>query len=151
MNQERSKKLLIVSGSVLVIAILGWSVFALNQAKNQTPVTSDVASNTQETPDPADRVAPTPSERVTITATQDGFEPSELTVKRGTIIAIKNESGVRVQFSSDNHPTHRKNSEMNLKILAPGESDSYTAETAGEWGFHDHINDQWTGKITVKE
>lgn len=151
MNQDTSKRWLIGSATFLVVALIGWSVFALNEAKNQTPATSDVASNAQQQPDPADRVAPTPSERVTITATPNGFEPAELSVDRGTIITIKNESGRYVEFSSDNHPTHRKNPEMNLKVLSDGESTSYTAETAGEWGFHDHINDEWTGVITVKE
>ena len=137
--------------TVIVLTLAGLAIYALDAKQNQTPSTSDVSSNTDGTTDAEDQAAPTPSERVAVTFTNDGFEPGNLTVKKGTIITITNNSTRDVQFSSDDHPSHQQNSEMNLKVLSPGESTSYTPQKVGEWGFHDHLNDIKTGTITVTE
>lgn len=151
MQPRPSSKGPIIAIIIIVLALAGLAVYALDARQNQTPSTSNVTSNTDGTTDAEDQAAPTPSERVAITYTNNGFEPSELTVKKGTIITITNTSSQDVQFSSDDHPAHQKNSEMNLKVLSPGESTSYTPQKVGEWGFHDHLNDTKTGTITVTE
>lgn len=151
MQQRPSSKRPIIVIVIILLALAGLAVYALSAQKNQTPNTSDVSSNTDGTTDAEDQAAPTPSERVTIVFTANGFEPSELTVKKGTIITITNNASSDVQFSSDDHPSHLENSEMNLKVLSPGESTSYTPQKAGKWGFHDHLNDTKTGTITVTE
>lgn len=151
MQPKQSSKTSIIVIVVILLGLAGLAVYALGAQQNQTPSTSDVRSNTDGSTDAEDRAAPTPSERVAITFTDNGFEPNKLTVKRGTIVTITNNSSRDVQFSSNDHPSHLDNSEMNLKVLSPGESTSYTPQTAGTWGFHDHLNDTKTGTITVTE
>jgi plastocyanin len=150
MQENRSFRGPLIGVVVIVLALAGLAVYALSN-QSQTPETSNVASNTNATPDRADQAAPTPSERVSITYTNSGFEPRSLTVKKGTIITVKNESSSDVQFSSGEHPSHRANPEMNLEVLSSGESGSYTTTKVGTWDFHDHLNENRTGTITVME
>jgi plastocyanin len=86
----------------------------------------------------------------TIVFDEDGFRPAELTVTAGTTITIRNNSSNPVQFSSDEHPTHTDNQELNGKVLPPGASEELTLDTVGTWGFHDHLNTRFTGTITVE-
>lgn len=137
--------LVLVGAGLLVWALMGKSAEAPSAAENtsQTKTTQEVATPDANTDEPA--------EASLITFTSTGFTPSELTVKKGAIVTVKNESNSSVQFSSDDHPTHTKETEMNLKVLKPGESASFTITRVGSWGFHDHIDDSKTGTLTVTE
>lgn len=151
MQKSRSKWLLI--GLVVLVVVAGVSAWLLmggdaaapaDQSNEQRQTQSDAApSAVQEDEDAV--------QATTITFTDDGFEPAELTVKKGSVVTVKNNSAERVQFSSDDHPTHRLNTEMNLRTLQPGEAASFTAETVGRHGFHDHIDDSKTGTLIVTE
>lgn len=134
---------LVTVGAILAIA--------LNQettapASTQTTETGD----TQTKPDTSEP-SEDPVEAATITFTNSGFSPSTITVKKGTVVTVVNSSDTEVQFSSDNHPTHRENPEMNLSEIGPGEKASFTADTVGTHGFHDHIDDSKTGTLVVTE
>lgn len=152
MQEKNTSKGLLIGIVVAALAIAGLIVFVLNSQPETAP-NSD--NNQAETPTGSaerdNEVAPNPSERMTVTITSNGFEPSTLTVKKNTVITVKNESGRTAQFASNEHPSHRDNPEMNIKTLAPGESDSYTATAVGKWGFHDHFDETQTGTITVTE
>jgi plastocyanin len=91
------------------------------------------------------------AETTTITATNQGFMPAMLTVKKGTVLRIINNSDSPIEFSSDNHPSHRENPEMNMSPLEPGNEGTVTVTTVGEHGFHDHLNASHTGVLTVTE
>lgn len=91
------------------------------------------------------------AETTTITATNQGFMPAMLTVKKGTAIRIVNNSDSPIEFSSDNHPSHRENPEMNMSTLEPGSEGTVTVTAVGEHGFHDHLNASHTGVLTVTE
>ena len=152
MEDKRMSRGLLIGLVVLMLAIAGLVVFALS---NQQAAAPNSAENQAETPTGSterdNEVAPNPSERMTITYTSNGFEPATMTVEKGTVITIKNESSRDLQFASDDHPTHRDNPEMNIPTLAPGESESYTTTTVGEWGYHNHLKEDETGTITVTE
>lgn len=159
-RQQRNKSKLLI-GLALVIVGIGLLVWALAGRSANAPSGESVGNrngtNTseirpeEEIENPDQSVANDEAETATITFTKDGFNPETLNVKKGTTVVIKNESSQRVQFSSDDHPTHRLNEGMNLGVLAPGESDSFVASEVGEWGFHDHIDDRFTGSIMVSE
>lgn len=147
-----SRKGPIIAIVVAALAIAGLTVFALSNQQDTTPPTDTSArSEAAEESATAEEAAPTPSERMSITYTDNGFEPAAITVKKGTTITVKNESSKQVQFSSAEHPAHRDNTEMNLKTLSPGESGSYTANETGTWGYHDHLDESMTGTVTVTE
>lgn len=147
-----SRKAPIIVIIVAMLAIAGLTVFALSNQPETTQ--SEMANQTgavrNDGTGPAE-AAPTPSERMLITFTDEGFEPGSITVTKGTVVTVKNESSRDIQFSSADHPTHQENSEMNLNTLSPGESDSYTASKSGTWSYHDHIDESKTGTVTVTE
>jgi hypothetical protein len=150
MQENRSFKGLTIGAVIIILALAGLAVYALS-IQSKTQETTGTESNTNVSESQEEQEVPTPSERVTITFTNNGFEPNDLIVKKGSIIVVLNESSNDVQFSSDEHPSHRDNDEMNLPVLSKGQSESFTATKTGTWGFHDHLNESKTGTITVTE
>ena len=150
MEEKNTPKGPLIAIIVIVLALAGLAVYALGNQQDvaQPNDTTPTANDTSPAPDEA---APAPSERMLITYKDEGFEPRNITVKKGTSITVKNESSRDAQFSSSEHPTHRDNPEMNLKTLAPGESDSYVATDVGSWTYHDHLSPDKTGTVTVTE
>jgi len=89
---------------------------------------------------------------VTIVRTSSGYEPSEVTIKKGDIILWKNESDEFHWPASDLHPTHSIYSEFDpLRPLAVGEDWKFQFNNVGVWNFHDHIRANKVGTITVVE
>jgi plastocyanin len=156
---ERSGRSKLVTGLVLLgvgAALLVWALSGKNSSSTESNIKSkDIASvkgADSSTSASSDQSVSNTNQTTaaTIVFTNDGFSPQELEVKVGATVAVKNESSQNVQFSSDDHPTHRLNQGMNLRVLAPGESGMFIADKIGSWGFHDHINDSFTGTLIVK-
>lgn len=150
MEEKTRSKGLIIGVIIAVIVIAAIVFFAILHKSSESFDAADSTNVTKATAD-NNSAAPAPSERITITFKDSGYTPSELTVKKGTVITVKNEGTSRTEFSSGAHPTHRENPEMNLKTLAPGESASYTANEVGTWTFHDHLHPDLGGTIKVTE
>lgn len=137
-------------GAVLVIGIGGWLL--LNKDSNDTPKTdtsqsstpSDTSSSNSNSSSSSQPAAPT------ITYSDSGFSPSTVTVKTGDTIAIKNTSSRDMQFDSDPHPAHTDNTELNVGIVAPGQSMTFKVTTTGTYGYHNHLNPTDTGTIVVQ-
>lgn len=80
---------------------------------------------------------------------QDGFSPSELTIKPGTKVIFESRGGEHWP-ASDNHPTHELCEGLDAKkALTAGETFEYTFTEEQECSIHDHLNPELTGKITV--
>lgn len=142
----------VIIGSVIaavVVAVGAWFVLGGDTSAPSSSNDSSTGDSSQAASSDVD--TSTDATTAMITFTDDGFSPSMLTVKKGTVVTVKNESSTSVQFSSDDHPTHRLDPEINMSTLAPGKSGTFTAETVGTHGFHDHINDQFTGTLVVTE
>ena len=84
-----------------------------------------------------------------ITFTNAGFDKASYIFSQGPV-TVRNESSMNLQFSSDDHPSHRDHAELNMNVLTPGESGRFTPPGAGSYGFHDHINDQFEGTLTIE-
>lgn len=146
-----------IAVGVVIVALIVWGLTGRSADAPSTETTantpaasSDSQSSTTDPDTPTDSTDAEPA-AATITFTNNGFNPSQLTVQKGAVITVKNESSEPVQFSSDDHPTHTKETEMNLQTLQPGQSASFTITRVGTWGFHDHLDDSMTGTITVTE
>lgn len=140
--------------AVVALLVIGGGAYALTQNSDES---SDTAKSSQ-TSDHADdghtheTDAADTSEAVetsTITYTDDGFSPDTITVKSGTTITVKNDSSSALQFSSDPHPSHTTEPELNLSTLSPGKSTTFTANQVGTFGFHNHLNEDETGTLIV--
>ena len=133
---------------LIVVGALAWMVFGQKDDTNSeasTNTTSDDAGSRDST---ADKVAAADS--VEIVFTDDGFEKTSYKVKSGGEVTVKNNSSSELQFSSDDHPSHHDNEELNLTVLAAGESSTFTPESSGTWGIHDHLRSQFTSTLTVE-
>ncbi len=79
----------------------------------------------------------------------DGFEKS-VNAKVGQQIAFKNSSTGNVQVDSDPHPTHTLYPELNLGVIAAGQSKSVSFSKAGTYTYHNHLNPSQKGTIIVQ-
>ena len=88
---------------------------------------------------------------VTIVRTDNGYEPREVTIKKGDIVLWVNESSEFHWPASDLHPTHGVYPEFDpRKPIAPGDEWKFQFNEVGEWKFHDHIRANQTGVVTVE-
>lgn len=129
-----------IIGVLLVVVILvggGWYVSKFRPG-------TQVVSN-QET-------GQAPSNSVVITMRQDDYDPSEITIKKGTTVVFVNKSSDWRWPASNLHPTHDIYPEFDPKEpVAPEKSWSFRFDRAGAWRMHDHLAPYITGTITVQE
>ena len=92
----------------------------------------------------------TESVAATITYTNTGFTPDNITVSTGDKITITNASGSELDFGSDPHPTHTDNSDLNVGDVADGHGKTFTVTKKGNWGYHNHYNRTNQGRIIVQ-
>lgn len=86
-----------------------------------------------------------------IKMTNNGFEPSTLTINKGDTVKFVNNDDTNRWPASAPHPTHTDYPEFDAKkgILA-GSSWSFTFDRTGAWKFHDHLIPTMFGTVTVK-
>lgn len=137
--------------AIILVVLVGGLVWysmtqqtELPQPNTATPTTSprDTTTNTE---------GETDQDVSVITYTDNGFSPSTLTVKAGDTITIKNDAESPVQFSSDDHPTHREHPEINMQVLQPGGERQLTIAEPGTYMYHDHLDPNHTGTIIVTD
>lgn len=89
---------------------------------------------------------------VTIVLTDRGFEPDSVRIDIGTEVLFTTTRKNQFWPASNPHPTHAIYAAFDSqKPINPSESWSFTFDTAGAWGFHDHIRSYFTGTIYVDE
>jgi plastocyanin len=143
-------KTAVIAVVVIILAVAG-GAFALtrkNSPKTSTPATiaQTLSETTTKTP-----LASTETQTAgTITYTDNGFSPATLTVKSGTVVTIKNSSSSLLQFDSDPHPVHTDDPELNIGVIAPGQSKTITVTQTGTHGYHNHSNPDDTGTLIVQ-
>lgn len=85
-----------------------------------------------------------------ITYTDEGFVPNQYIAGVNAKLTVQNSSSADLDFESNDHPTHTKNTELNVGVIKSGESKTVTLTEKGEWGFHNHLDSSQTGTITVE-
>ena len=96
----------------------------------------------------------------------DGFESKSIEIRQGETIAFEN-AGEEPHWPASNiHPTHRmypgsgnENCGTDQSTasfdacrgLMPGESYTFTFDFPGVWRFHDHLNPELSGEVSVVE
>ncbi len=85
-----------------------------------------------------------------VSYTDEGFEPKDLSITRGTMVHFANESSIDMWVASDDHPAHTDLPTFDqFKGSPPGEQYVYIFDQTGEWKYHDHLNPTAVGTITV--
>ncbi len=157
MESKRNNTVWWVLGLVLVLAVAGVVAYMLMRPAPQSDVTnrtnpsSDTTQSDSAAEDETSLVDTEDAEATTIVFSNDGFKPDTYTVKAGQQVRVTNNSNQSLQFSSDDHPAHTDEAELNLPVLEPGKSATFTPTQVGTWGFHDHLDAQYAGTLEVVE
>lgn len=146
--------------AIIVVAVIAGGIFLLANRKDETTRNSSSTSQTRPSGDnatgqeannpPNNDTAEETASSVTVTYDNNGFSISDGTLKSGGSLIILNNSREDLEFSSDPHPSHTTNPELNADSLAPGKKTTIVLTKKGTWGFHNHLNSNHTGKLTVE-
>lgn len=133
-----SKKNLIIVIVLLVIVVAGGVFWML---RNNNTSTNNNATNTSSS---------SSGQGMVITYSDSGFSPSTVTTHAGDKVTIKNTSSEDMQFDSDPHPVHTNDPELNVGVVVPGSSKTFTVNTKGTHGYHNHLDPGDKGTIVVE-
>lgn len=87
-----------------------------------------------------------------ISLTENGFVPFVLTVAKEDKVTFSTLGNKYFWPASDFHPTHEIYSEFDSRRpVGTSEQWAFTFEKEGTWGFHDHLNPLFKGKIIVQK
>jgi plastocyanin len=129
------------SYGVKKIFFLGLGIVLLAAACNKSATTTGNSNNNS-----SQTVSQTPE----IDITENGFKPSEITVKQGTSVIFKNTDTDGHWPASNPHPTHTDLPGFDaLQPIATGNTYSYTFTKLGTWGYHDHLHPNLHGSVIV--
>ena len=81
-----------------------------------------------------------------------GFVPERVTIATGETVRWVNAGSDFIWPASNVHPTHELYSGFDAgRPIAPQGAWSFTFDTAGVWGYHDHMNPTNTAVVVVEE
>jgi len=135
---------------VIIAAVLGGGAFAaIHHSKGSDAAipSSNTSPSTSASSNSSNNSAPVAA---TITFTDSGFSPAEVTIQSGQAVRFTNSSSQIIDVDSDPHPAHTDDSELNIGTVEAGSSKTAVLTTKGTWGYHDHLNPGFTGKIHVE-
>ena len=135
-----------IIGVIALIVLVGGGYLLTHKSSNKPAPTSSSQTQTSNTP------ASTPSQTNPNTITFDGtqFSPASLTVKAGSTVTIKNTSSQDLQMDSNPHPVHTDDPDLNVGLVAAGQSQTFTVHQTGTFGYHDHFQPGIQGRITIE-
>ena len=104
--------------------------------------------------------------QLVVQISEQGFEPKAFEIAQGDSVVFENTGDEPHWPASNIHPTHRMYPESGneycgtdqaegsfdaCKAVMPGESYAFSFNYPGTWRFHDHLNPEFSGKVTVLE
>ena len=128
----------------------------------ETEVVTEQPVPGTDTPD-AEAIATVPEATAPATyvvrVTQEGFEPSTLSIRQGDTVVWTNTVTRHVWVASDPHPVHTNYPTTGGCIgstfdscgeMSIDQNFSFTFNEAGSWGYHDHTSPGMRGTIIVE-
>lgn len=146
----------IILGVVIVAAVLWW----LYSSPGTTTLQPVAPATSIETTGTSGGTAAAPLE-ATVTYNGTTFSPKEAVVAEGGTVTFKNEGGGRMWIASAPHPTHEgyggaprsrhcpDTADVAFDQCAAGTAYSFTFRKTGTWRYHDHLNPNASGTVTV--
>lgn len=112
---------------------------------------SPATSYTSPTPVISTPSSPSPEVKGQVIILSDaGYAPTSLTIAVGDTVTWTNNGTKPATVNSDPHPSHQDYPPLNLGMMKPGASVSLKFDTAGTYGYHNHLNSSQRGTIIVK-
>lgn len=88
----------------------------------------------------------------TISLSENGFTPNELTIKKGGTVKFVTTRDKPYWPASNLHPTHGIYPEFDpQKPIEASDSWSFKFDKVGSWKYHDHLSPYFRGTIIVEE
>jgi plastocyanin len=90
-------------------------------------------------------------EVIEIFYTDEGFIPQDIKIEQGVTVDFINQSSKAMWVASDDHPGHSILSTFDqFGTAGAGGTYEYTFDKVGVWGYHDHVEADKIGTITVR-
>lgn len=180
-----SKNVIIAIIIILILLVGGWLLIGRNEVADIAEEDGDeifCTMDAMQCPDGSfvGRVPPncefaacpastgTPTTRgdgpITVTYTDNGFLPEQITINVGDSVTFVNQSSFEMWVASDEHPTHTHYSGTTRQEHCnngtsttfdqctrgvPGTSWTFTFNKAGAWNYHNHVESDHIGTVTV--
>jgi plastocyanin len=139
---------------VLIVIAGGWYLWSQSNGGEMTGGAPQGVTGT-----------PSTSGDVTVTYTDSGFSPASVSIKKGQSVTWVDQRANPMWLASDPHPSHTGYDGTSrtehcaagyagptpLDECGTGTSYSFTFNTAGTFGYHDHFDDAMAGSVTVTE
>jgi plastocyanin len=146
----------IVAGALYLLKPHGAAMAPTTPTETMQPSTTEMSTTTTTSS----------SAPVTISYNGSTFSPASVSIAAGTQVTWVNNSTKPVWVASDPHPVHTGYDGTSkdqhcaagytgaapfdaCKAVAPGASFTFVFTKAGTWGYHDHLNHDATGSVTV--
>jgi plastocyanin len=148
-----SKNIYIIIGSVIIIVLGGFLFFQSGDAPEQSSPEVSIPPLVGN------------GESITIRYTDSGYVPKEVTISQGTEVIFENENNFFMWPATAIHPTHTIYPGSSIRkcggaekvrifdacqAIAQQGSWSFIFQDQGSWGYHDHLQARFTGKIIVE-
>ncbi len=116
------------------------------------PSTSpEVSPEATMSPQPTTAADAVNAQNPTVSMTDTGISPAEITVKSGTTITFVNNGQQPHWPASDPHPIHTDLPGFDAKRgLEPGDIYRFTFVKTGSFGMHDHLHPSFHARIIVQ-
>lgn len=126
MNQA-TRFLMIILSSVIIFVVVVSSIFLVQQS-------------------------PEAVQSATVVLEEKGFEPREITIKKGTTVTFTTSRNKPFWPASNLHPSHTIYPEFDpMHPLQPSETWEFTFDRPGDWAYHDHLRSYYVGTVHVIE
>lgn len=136
-----NSKFILTLGVIILVLLGGFALFRNQGSKTENKgETSNIPVTVTERKGP----------QTTVTLTQNGFEPKEITIKPGERVIWVNNSKQPATVNSDPHPAHTLYPFLNLGEFADGSSVQVVFTEAGTYGYHNHLRPDEKGTVIVK-
>lgn len=132
----------IIVAGILILLVIAGGVFLYSKSAKKDGSTNQ--------PTPTEQTQTTSEGAQIITLTPDGFSPSTLTIKAGTLVRWVNKSGQLGDVDSDPHPTHTSYPPMNFGTFSDGSSVELVFDKPGTYHYHNHLNPSQHGTVVVQ-
>lgn len=143
----------IVLGIIIVLIFIGALLLLINRPKLANPIQTNTnqQGNTTNTNNGTNTTQTTDyGNVVTIQVTKEGYNPQNVTINAGTKVVWTNVSEGVVSVHTEDHPTHLLYPPLNLGEFQDGSSVQLIFDKAGTYKYHDHLNPQFKGTVTVQ-
>lgn len=111
-------------------------------------IASIVLVLTRNSPPPPKTVSPV---QAVVRISEDGFEPSTIRVKKGTVLVWKNDDTEAHRVAANPFPTHTDLPALDSKQnIAPGADYSFVFSDSGEFHYHDELAPKNNGTVIVE-